>query len=494
VIGISALGCYVPSYCLTAESMSRVWGTSFGTGERAVANYDEDSLTMTVEATLDCLRDRESKGIDGLFFASTTAPYAEKQNASLVATAADLTKETLTVDYGGSLRAGTSALRLALDAVKSGSNRAIVVTTADCRMGEPGSAMETQLGDGAAAALVSSDEVAIAVEETFSICQEFTDVWRKSDDSHLRSEDDRFVQTHGYVEITQEAIEGLLKKAGCERQDVCKVIFYAPNVRIHHTMTRALGFDQSAYLDDVFLTLVGDTGVASPLFSLLQVLGEVKAGDRLILVGYGSGADAFLLQVTERIERLKSNLHQLNTQLTSRRLAISYGEYLKARRVIPYEKPSPFSSYPILWRDQEYDLRLRGRRCCSCDAVQYPVRRVCWQCGAKDDFEDVKLSREGSVYTYTKDYVFPAFGSPVIMAVIDLEGGGRFFTELTDCDPDDVRVGLPVKLTFRRFHEGGGFNNYYWKARPLAVGPSEGRTLKARTPLTKSNSPYLRRV
>jgi uncharacterized OB-fold protein len=53
------------------------------------------------------------------------------------------------------------------------------------------------------------------------------------------------------------------------------------------------------------------------------------------------------------------------------------------------------------------------------------------------------------------------------MAVVDLEGGGRVYVQMTDCTPEEVIIGAPVQLTFRRLHAGGDNYNYYWKARPL---------------------------
>lgn len=473
MIGITSLGYYTPSCFLPAEAISRVWGTDSGKGGRIVANHDEDSVTMAASAVLNCLHNHDPASIDALFFASTTAPYAEKQNASLIASVADLPTEVFAVDYGGSLRAGASAFRLALDAIKSGTNHAVVVSAADCRLAEPGSAVEHQLADGAAAVLVGSGEVAIAVEETFSICEEFTDVWRKHNDLYLRTGDDRFAQSQGYASITQGAVEGLLRKSGCRREDIARVVFYAPNAATHRAVARALGFDHSVYKGDLFAAGFGDAGTASIFLSLFLALLGAQAGERLIWVGYGGGADAFLLRVTKYFERFKFRLNHLLRELASQRVAVAYGNYLKARQVIPYDRSPPFSSVPLLWRDQGYDLRLYGKRCRACRAIQYPVGRICWQCGSKDNFQKVKLSRMGKVFTYTKDYVFPALRSPVVMAVIDLEEGGRFFTELTDCNPEDVRIGLPVELTLRRFHEGGGFYNYYWKAKPGLLEPTE---------------------
>ena len=104
--GISAFGAYVPRYRLGAETDS--WEFA---GQRSVANFDEDSVTMAVAAAIDCLKDHEREAIDGLLFASTTPPYAEKQCASIIATALDLRRDIFTADITDVLRAGTTALK-----------------------------------------------------------------------------------------------------------------------------------------------------------------------------------------------------------------------------------------------------------------------------------------------------------------------------------------------------------------------------------------------
>src|SRR5208337_1536878 len=97
---------YVPAYRLSRDEISRAWKTKSLGGEKTVAGYDEDSITMAVGAALECMKGNE-KRIDGLFFASTTSPYKEKQAAAIIAAAVDLPEETRTADFGGSLRSGT---------------------------------------------------------------------------------------------------------------------------------------------------------------------------------------------------------------------------------------------------------------------------------------------------------------------------------------------------------------------------------------------------
>ena len=126
MVGITSFGVYVPVYRLARDEISRAWKTRSLGGEKAVAGHDEDSLTMAVGATLDCMKYSQQKA-DGLFFASTTSPYKEKQAAAIIAAAVDLPEETRTADFTDSLRSGTIALSSAMDAVKSGSAENIIV-------------------------------------------------------------------------------------------------------------------------------------------------------------------------------------------------------------------------------------------------------------------------------------------------------------------------------------------------------------------------------
>ena len=108
-------------------------GRSAG-GARAVAGYDEDTVTMAVAAANDCLG-RGGAKTDGLFLATTTAPYKEKQSAAIIASAVDLPEECRTADFTNTLRSTTIALAAAMDAVKAGASKNIIVTASDCRPG-----------------------------------------------------------------------------------------------------------------------------------------------------------------------------------------------------------------------------------------------------------------------------------------------------------------------------------------------------------------------
>lgn len=466
MVGITSYGVYIPRYRLARDIVAKAWGPRFISGERAVANHDEDSLTMATEAALNCLLGIDPKTVDGLIFASTTSPYLEKQASTLVATAVDLPVEIYTADHLSSIRAGMAALKNAMDAVKGGSTRNILVAAVDSRRGEPGSDSEQLLGDGSAAVMVEGTGVVASIEGVYSLSEEFMDSWRKKDDDFVQKGDAAFVQAYGYGRMVPECIRGILKKYEMKISDIARFVIPAPDSRVYARVTKTLNLPPGSYLEDPLLTTVGDTGAAAPFMLLTAALEKARAGERILLCGYGAGnADAFLLQVTPEIERLKDR-RGISHYQASRKPLTNYEKFLKFQSTLLNEPLEPYSSWALLWKEKKQNLQLYGTRCKKCGTFAYPRRRVCLKCSAKDEYEDAKLPRRGKIYTLAKDYLFPNPDPPTVMAVADMEGGGRFYGQVTDCDPAQVEIGMPVELTFRKFHQGEGFYNYFWKLRP----------------------------
>ena len=146
MVGIKSYGVYIPYFRLSRAEISKSWGGFPTPGERAVANYDEDTITMAVAACRDCLRGFDPQEIERLLLASTTFPYGEKQSASIVAAALDLKKEALTLDLSSSLRSGTTGVRLAFEAIRAGTSKNILVCASDIRMGLPNGPRELEFG------------------------------------------------------------------------------------------------------------------------------------------------------------------------------------------------------------------------------------------------------------------------------------------------------------------------------------------------------------
>ncbi|MEC9308728.1 MAG: 3-hydroxy-3-methylglutaryl CoA synthase, partial [Chloroflexota bacterium] len=198
--GIIKFGAYIPKYRLGPETLG--WNSR---SERAVANFDEDSLTMAVAAGLDCIDDIDRKKIDGLIFASTTPPYAEKQSASIIAEALDLRQDLYTSDITGVLKCGTSALRSAIDSVVAESCQLILVLVSDSRQAPPRSDVERNSGDGAVAFLIGTQGVIAEFDGFYAVSQNILDNWRSSNDPFVRTWEDRFSTEEGLYRVLHAA-------------------------------------------------------------------------------------------------------------------------------------------------------------------------------------------------------------------------------------------------------------------------------------------------
>ena len=469
MIGIKSFGAYIPVYRLSASELARAWGGRGGRGEIAVANYDEDSITMAVEAAIDCLNGMDLAIPDGLYFASTTPPYSEKLSASIVAAATDLRDELFTLDIGNSLRSGTGAIKAACDAIKGGSAKNVLVTAADCRLAPPASEFESVFGDGAAAFLIADEDVAVAIEDSYSISSDFVDVWKRAEDPYIRTWEDRFILEHGYSEKLGIAISALLKKTGLSAKDFAKVVYYAPDARSHQRMIKQLKLEPEQVQAPMF-DAVGNTGAAFAPMMLVAALEEAKPGDRILWANYGDGADAFVLQVTDQIEKVRGR-RGIKRHLESKMQIHNYEKYVRFRNLMQGEadrRPQYISSLPMIWRDRKQVLPLHGGRCRNCGNIQFPIQRICAYCQAKDNYEEVRLAdKTATVFTFSMDERAVEVDPPRVWTISDFDDGGRIYCTMTDRDTEKIDIGMQVEMTFRKIHEGAGVHNYFWKCRPI---------------------------
>jgi 3-hydroxy-3-methylglutaryl CoA synthase len=474
--GITNFGAYVPLWRLSREVMARAWGTAPMKGERSVAGFDEDSITMAVEAGSDCLCGLERKEVDGLLLASTSFPYREKQSAAMVGTVLDLREDIVSSDFGNSLRAGSLALKAACEAVDSGAARNMLVVAADCRLGYPKTADEQAFGDGAAALMVGGSDVICEIEGHYTISNEIIDIWRTERQQFVNSWEARFVLTHGYNECMKKAISGVMSKCGLKPGDFGRVALYGPDARSRQGLAGSLGFDAKAQIGDSLLDEVGNTGASCALMALVAALEEAKPGERILFASYGDGADAFVLRVTEEIEKVRGS-RGVKGHIGSKRMLPGYEKYLLYRELLeqPVEIFNIDSAATILWRDRRWVLRGHGSRCRKCGTVTFPIERVCYGCQSKDDFEEVRITdKKATVFTFSRDRLAGSSAEPSIVQVVaeSEEGKARIYGIMTDCDPEEVEVGMPLEMTFRKIREARGYHNYFWKLRPVRKGES----------------------
>jgi hydroxymethylglutaryl-CoA synthase len=468
--GITSFGAYIPFYRLAHKQVAAAWGGRAGEGERAVANVDEDSITMAVEAVRDLLGGRQGREVDGLMFASTTSPYGEKQASALIATVADLRRDVRAADYTNSLRSATTATRAALDAVGAGSASSVVIAAADTRLAPPKSANERLFGDAAAAIEVGRDRVIAKLVASHSTVDEITDVWRRGDERFVAGWEERFAVTQGYQRVVRQGVNELFERSAIGPSEIAKAVFYAPDQGSLAGVAKALGLKAEQIPDHLF-SRVGNSGAAMPLLVLASALEEARPGEKILVVGYGSGCDALMFEVTEEIEAARRDAGGVRRHLESKAYLDSYERYAKFRDLIETEaarRQAPTASAPQTLRRRDDIYKLYGYRCLACGKVQYPRQRVCIACGARDNFESVRLAdKQATLFTFTVDFLNADPDPPTVMSVVDFDGGGRAYLIMTDRDPSAVKIDQRVEMTFRRLYDAEGFTNYYWKCRPI---------------------------
>lgn len=467
MIGITAYGTYIPLWRMRRELIS-----AGKKGEKAVASFDEDSLTMAVAAADNCLADRDRQSIDGLFFASSTSPYKEKLVSTIIAAVLDLPKEILTADFSSSLRAGTIALKSAIDSVRAGSAKQILVLVADCRLGAPGSDFEHNCGDGAAAFIIGDQEVVAGVEGVHSRFSEIMDIWRAEGDPFIRSGEERFIQSQGYQKVVPVALTRLMAQKDLTPQDFTKVIVNGTTARRQKDVCGAIGFDPTTQVQDGLFDTIGNTGAALTPMLLAYALEQAGANELFLVANYGDGCDGFVFRTTELAGKYRNKM-KVNELLTAKRMVPDYKTYLEWRGLLTMQRLSRPLVAPVsvaaLWRDQQHILPFHGGKCRVCGTIQYPPQRVCVECQSKDDFDAVGLSgRRGTVFTYSLDYLSSGIEPPpVAITVFDFEGGGRAQLMMADRLFSEVKVGMPVDMTFRKYFSHEGIHNYIWKTMPL---------------------------
>ncbi len=480
MIGITSYGAYIPRLRMDRMSIYQAMGwfapalISIAQGERSMCNYDEDALTMAVAAAQDCLTGMDKRKIDAGYLCSTSLPYSDRQNAGILTTALNLRSDINTADITSSQRAGTTGLLTALDVVKSGSRKTILVAASDMRQTRAAGFYEMWLGDGAASLLVGDEDVVAEFKGSFSLTYDFVDHFRGSWCKFDYTWEERWLREEGYAKFIPEAVGGLFQKLGITMDDVQKFAFPCLFKAEHRAIAKRLGAGADKLVDTMH-EVTGETGVAHPLMMLISALETAKPGDGILLAGFGQGCDALYFKVTENITKLPGRLG-VKGSLAKKKTTENYMKFLKFRDLIEPETgiraEAPIqTAMTALWRNRKMVLGMVGGKCTACGTPQFPPADVCVNpaCGHVGLMEDYEFAQvPARVRSFTGDLLAFSVDPPAIYGMVQFEGGGRFVADFTDCELDDVKVGMPVKLSFRRrvVDVQRGFSQYFWKAVP----------------------------
>jgi 3-hydroxy-3-methylglutaryl CoA synthase len=479
MVGIIAFGAYVPRLRLQRQVVAAAngWFNSglkgLAKGERAMANWDEDAITMAVEAARDCLEGLDRARVAKVVLASTSAPYADRQNAGIVKEALNLSDATASMDVSGSQRAGASALMDALYAAGGGVGEVLCLAS-ERRKAQPASEAEIAGADAAAGYLVGQGDGLATFLGGHSVSIDFVDHFRSQGEDFDYGWEARWVRDEGYAKIAPAAIKAALAKLGLSAGDIDRFVMAAPMKGVNDAVAKACGFKPEA-VQDVLAAELGDAGCAQPLILLARALETAGPGQTILVAGFGQGCDVLVFRTTAAIAAPAGRLG-VGGWLARKKPESNYVKFLFFSGQLALEKGmraefDQKTSLTALYRSRKAVMALVGGRSPKTGAVQFPKSEI----GVADNDrtreaqEDYPLAdRRARILTHTADSLTYSPDPPSYYGMVDFEEGGRLYAEFIDCEAEDIEVGAPMRMMFRikAVDELRGFTKYFWKAAP----------------------------
>jgi hydroxymethylglutaryl-CoA synthase len=482
LVGIEKFGGYIPRLRLSRKAIveAHAWANpalkAQAKSERAICNWDEDAVTMAVEAARDCLGQNGRAEVGSLYFASTSAPFDDRQNAGVVAEALNVGGKVAALDVSGSLRAGTSAVISAAGAVAL-ERKPVLVVAAEQRRAAAASPLELSSGDGSAAVLLGPGEGVAALVAQHSAAVDFVDHHR----GHGREFDyvweERWIRDEGYLKIVPAAVKALLEKAGVAADAIQHFCLPCTLPRVAESIAQRVGLP-AASVRDQLAAGCGDTGASHSLVMLVHALEEAAPGDLILVVGFGQGCDVLLFRATDALLD-HPRPAGIARSLARGRSESNYQKYLAFNDLVKIDKGmraevDRLTPLSMLYRKRGMLLGLVGGRCRVCGTVQFPKSRICVNpnCNAFHSQDDQSFADfPARVLSWSADYLTYSPDPPAYYGMVQFDPGGRLMADFTDVDRGAVEVGMNMRMVFRVKERDAqrGFVRYFWKAAPAGA-------------------------
>lgn len=475
--GILAFGAYLPRLRLDRQAILAANGwfnpglKGLAKGERAIANWDEDAITLAVEAARDALGASDRKALRALHFASTSFPFDDRQNSGVIAQALNLSADLASLDLGGSLRAGSSALASALAGQAGGP---VLVVAADKRRAKAASNPEITYGDGAAAFLVGPGPGLARLIGSASETVDFVDHYRGQGRPFDYQWEERWVREEGYQKIVPAVVKRLLERTGVAPESISRFTLPCTLPKVPQAVAKRIGIAETAAIDTLHAK-AGDTGAAHPLLLLALALEEAKPGERILACGFGQGCDALLFEAMPALAARPKG-RGVAGSLARRKAETNYARYLTTNDLITIERGlraelDKQTALTTLYRNRDMLLGLVGGRCTVCGTRQFPKSNICVNpnCHAHHTQEDQPFAdMTGRLLSYTADQLTYSPDPPAYYGMVQFDEGGRMMIDFTDIDAGTLEVGQAMRMVFRvkDYDPQRGFTRYFWKATP----------------------------
>jgi len=340
-VGIVGYGAYIPRLRISVEEIAKVWGKNardYKRGlmieEKSVPRLDEDAATIAVEATRNAMlrAGTDPADIGAIYVGSESHPYAVKPTGTIVAEAIGATSNLTVADLEFACKAGTAGIQAAMGLVSSGIIKAGVACGADTSQGAPGDALEFTAAAGGASFVIGSENLVGQIEGTLSMTTDTPDFWRR-EGADYPEHGGRFTGEPAYFKHVIGTTNALMEKLNLKPTDIDYFVPHQPNGKFPRRAAKKLGFKPEQVEPSIIVDKIGNTYSGSSPLGLTQVLDIAKPGDKILLTSYGSGAgsDSFLVNVTDRIEKVRDKAPKTMDYIKNKE-NITYGEYVKLRK------------------------------------------------------------------------------------------------------------------------------------------------------------------
>lgn len=475
MIGITAYGAYYPRARLSKKAIAEAnaWFdaslNALAKGERAICNWDEDALTMGVEAAKSCLRHTDGEAPASLYFASTTFPFLDRQNSVVVSEALNLPNSIRTIDIAASQRASTSALIALLEGHRDSQS---LLIASEHRKTKAGSRAEMLWGDGAASVMVGAKNVLAEFVAAETIAVDFVDHYRGEEASFDYDWEERWIRDEGFMKIVPAAVDSLLIRANLKASDIAHFVFPTDQARTPAALAKRMGIAEKAVVDNGIAS-VGVAGTAQPILLLAGVLEKALPGDIILVTGFGQGCDALLFRATDLVNKAKP-YYGLNAAIAHRQVETNYNKFLSFNNLVERDigkrgeadKQTYLSGYN---RRKDLLTGFIGGKCRECGTVQIPREKYCVNpdCHSLDSQDEHQFSNEtGTVKTWTSDRLTFDWNPPAYFGMVQFESGAKLMMDFTEVEEGHIDAGSQVSFHFRikQFDTQRGFRKYFWKA------------------------------
>jgi len=335
-VGIISWGSYIPRFRIKVEDIAKANGSNpeqiknaLMISEKSLPGIDEDTITISVEAARQAIKNIDSKKIGAIYIGSESHPYAVKPTSTVVGEAIELGNNYTAADLEFACKAGTAGIQICLGLVKSGMMDMALTGGADTAQSKPGDPLEYTAAAGGAVFVIGKEDVVAVINETVSFTSDTPDFWRREKEEYP-SHGGAFTGQPAYYRHVINATKNLMEKAKTRPENYDYAIFHQPNGKFPRRVAKILGFNEQQISPGLLVGYIGNTYSGASMLGLAAVLDIAKPGQRILVTSYGSGAgsDSFDITVTDKIlfnqKRTKKVL-----DLIKDKIYVDYSKYLR---------------------------------------------------------------------------------------------------------------------------------------------------------------------